>query len=192
MLKKLANWPAASVSPSASFRRQPAPAMNDFSPCDLKTILHFKRANLYYLEHCRVAGQWRARRVCDRRRQALAVLEHSDCQHHDGVAGNEQVHHPGGDARIDQGGCAGGLLRWWWNAAVQRQQSRCRLADAAKRIPPDRIPAALGAFLVRRRAASGCGQSFSAGWNASASTGCMASHCEKPALPSMPACLKPR
>ena len=28
--------------------------MDDFSPNDLKTILHSKRANIYYLEHCRV------------------------------------------------------------------------------------------------------------------------------------------
>lgn len=28
--------------------------MNPFSPSDLKTILHSKRANLYYLEHCRI------------------------------------------------------------------------------------------------------------------------------------------
>ncbi len=28
--------------------------MDDLSPADLKTILHSKRANLYYLEHCRV------------------------------------------------------------------------------------------------------------------------------------------
>lgn len=28
--------------------------MKDLSPTDLKTILHSKRANLYYLEHCRV------------------------------------------------------------------------------------------------------------------------------------------
>lgn len=28
--------------------------MHDFAPSDLKTILHSKRANLYYLEHCRV------------------------------------------------------------------------------------------------------------------------------------------
>ncbi len=28
--------------------------MEDLSPSDLKTILHSKRANLYYLEHCRV------------------------------------------------------------------------------------------------------------------------------------------
>jgi CRISPR-associated endonuclease Cas1 len=28
--------------------------MDDLSPTDLKTILHSKRANLYYLEHCRV------------------------------------------------------------------------------------------------------------------------------------------
>lgn len=27
---------------------------NEFAPSDLKTILHSKRANLYYLEHCRV------------------------------------------------------------------------------------------------------------------------------------------
>ena len=28
--------------------------MQDFSPTELKTILHSKRANMYYLEHCRV------------------------------------------------------------------------------------------------------------------------------------------
>jgi len=28
--------------------------MNNFTPSDLKTILHSQRANLYYLEHCRV------------------------------------------------------------------------------------------------------------------------------------------
>lgn len=28
--------------------------MDDFTPSDLKTILHSKRANLYYLQHCRV------------------------------------------------------------------------------------------------------------------------------------------
>lgn len=28
--------------------------MDDISPSDLKTILHSKRANLYYLEHCRI------------------------------------------------------------------------------------------------------------------------------------------
>lgn len=28
--------------------------MKDLSPSDLKTNLHSKRANLYYLEHCRV------------------------------------------------------------------------------------------------------------------------------------------
>lgn len=33
---------------------QGAPRMDDISPSDLKTILHSKRANIYYLEHCRV------------------------------------------------------------------------------------------------------------------------------------------
>ena len=31
-----------------------ATSMHDLSPSDLKTILHSKRANIYYLEHCRV------------------------------------------------------------------------------------------------------------------------------------------
>ena len=28
--------------------------MEDLSPSDLKTILHSKRANIYYIEHCRI------------------------------------------------------------------------------------------------------------------------------------------
>lgn len=28
--------------------------MDGLAPSDLKTILHSKRANMYYLEHCRV------------------------------------------------------------------------------------------------------------------------------------------
>ena len=28
--------------------------MEDLSPADLKTILHSKRANVYYLQHCRL------------------------------------------------------------------------------------------------------------------------------------------
>ncbi len=28
--------------------------MQEFTPSDLKSILHSKRANIYYLEHCRV------------------------------------------------------------------------------------------------------------------------------------------
>ncbi len=34
--------------------------MDDLSPSDLKTILHSKRANMYYLEHCRVMQKRRA------------------------------------------------------------------------------------------------------------------------------------
>lgn len=36
------------------FPLSPGPRMSDLSPTDLKSILHSKRANLYYLEHCRV------------------------------------------------------------------------------------------------------------------------------------------
>lgn len=31
--------------------------MKALTPTDLKTILHSKRANVYYLEHCRVLGR---------------------------------------------------------------------------------------------------------------------------------------
>ena len=46
--------------------------MDDFSPSDLKTILHSKRANIYYLQHCRVlvkAG--RVEYVTDEGKQSL-------------------------------------------------------------------------------------------------------------------------
>lgn len=46
--------------------------MQDLSPSDLKAILHSKRANLYYLEHCRVlVNGGRVEYVTDRGRQSL-------------------------------------------------------------------------------------------------------------------------
>ncbi|MCG5517423.1 type I-F CRISPR-associated endonuclease Cas1f [Ectothiorhodospira sp. 9905] len=45
--------------------------MDDFSPSDLKTILHSKRANLYYLQHCRVlVNGGRVEYVTDEGRQS--------------------------------------------------------------------------------------------------------------------------
>jgi len=46
--------------------------MDDFSPSDLKTILHSKRANIYYLEHCRVLVKGgRVEYVTDEGKQSL-------------------------------------------------------------------------------------------------------------------------
>jgi len=46
--------------------------MQDLSPSDLKTILHSKRANLYYLEHCRVlVNGGRVEYVTDEGKQSL-------------------------------------------------------------------------------------------------------------------------
>lgn len=46
--------------------------MDDLSPSDLKTILHSKRANLYYLQHCRVlVNGGRVEYVTDEGRQSL-------------------------------------------------------------------------------------------------------------------------
>jgi CRISPR-associated protein Cas1 len=46
--------------------------MDDFSPSDLKSILHSKRANLYYLQHCRVlVNGGRVEYVTDAGRQSL-------------------------------------------------------------------------------------------------------------------------
>ncbi len=45
--------------------------MQEFNPSDLKTILHSKRANLYYLEHCRVlVKQGRVEYVTDAGKQS--------------------------------------------------------------------------------------------------------------------------
>lgn len=46
--------------------------VNDLTPSDLKTILHSKRANLYYLEHCRVlVNGGRVEYVTDEGRRSL-------------------------------------------------------------------------------------------------------------------------
>lgn len=46
--------------------------MDEFSPSDLKTILHSKRANIYYLEHCRVlVNGGRVEYVTDLGKQSL-------------------------------------------------------------------------------------------------------------------------
>lgn len=46
--------------------------MEDLSPSDLKTILHSKRANIYYLEHCRVlVNGGRVEYVTDQGRDSL-------------------------------------------------------------------------------------------------------------------------
>lgn len=46
--------------------------MDDLSPSDLKTILHSRRANLYYLEHCRVlVNGGRVEYVTDEGRRSL-------------------------------------------------------------------------------------------------------------------------
>lgn len=46
--------------------------MQSFTPSDLKTILHSKRANLYYLEHCRVlVNGGRVEYVTDEGKQSL-------------------------------------------------------------------------------------------------------------------------
>ncbi|MFV0478327.1 MAG: type I-F CRISPR-associated endonuclease Cas1f [Parahaliea sp.] len=46
--------------------------MNEFSPSDLKTILHSKRANIYYLQHCRVLVKGgRVEYVTDEGKQSL-------------------------------------------------------------------------------------------------------------------------
>lgn len=46
--------------------------MDDFSPSDLKTILHSKRANIYYLQHCRIlVNGGRVEYVTDQGKESL-------------------------------------------------------------------------------------------------------------------------
>ncbi len=48
--------------------------MKDLAPADLKTILHSKRANIYYLQYCRVlVNGGRVEYVTDEGRQSPCV-----------------------------------------------------------------------------------------------------------------------
>ena len=86
--------------------------MDSFSPSDLKTILHSKRANLYYLEHCRVlVNGGRVEYVTDQGKSS--VLEHPHRQHHHPPSRHRYFHHSGRDARAGESGvlvgfCGGG------------------------------------------------------------------------------------
>ena len=66
------------VSASETFRCRIGASANtghcvdDISPSDLKTILHSKRANIYYLQHCRVlVNGGRVEYVTDAGKQSL-------------------------------------------------------------------------------------------------------------------------
>ena len=95
--------------------------MQDIKGQDLKTILHSKRANIYYLEHCRVlVNGGRVEYVTAAGKRSL-YWNIPHCQHHQHPAGHRHLHHAGGHAGTGQGGRAGRLLRRRWNAFVQRQ-----------------------------------------------------------------------
>lgn len=47
-------WLAMSRRVQNLFAPTSGGSMDDLSPSDLKAILHSKRANLHYVEHCRV------------------------------------------------------------------------------------------------------------------------------------------
>lgn len=51
--------------------------MEDFSPSELKTILHSKRANLYYLEYCRVLVNGGRVEYVTEEGKKITVLEYS-------------------------------------------------------------------------------------------------------------------
>ena len=69
---------------------------NYLTPSDLKTILHSKRANIYYLEKCRV--QVNGGRVEYVTSERVVLLEYPHCEYHGVDAGNGNFRYPGGDA----------------------------------------------------------------------------------------------
>lgn len=101
---------------------------------DLKAILHSKRANIYYLEKCRVMQKdGRVLYLTGSQRRKL-LLEHPYRQHHCHHAGHRHIHHPSRDADARQCGRIGRLLWRRWLAVILRQRNR--MAQPAKRIPP--------------------------------------------------------
>ena len=71
---------------------------NYLTPSDLKTILHSKRANIYYLEKCRVqVNGGRVEYVTSEGKES-ALLEYPHCEYHGIDVGDGNIRYPGGDA----------------------------------------------------------------------------------------------
>jgi hypothetical protein len=126
--------------------------MQQLASSDLKTILHSKRANLYYLEHCRVlVNGGRVEYVTDEGKHSLywnIPIANTTTV----VLGTGTSVTQAAMRELAKAGVLVGFLRWRRHALVQRQRGRyrSRLVLAAKRVPPHRIPAGLGAVLVPR------------------------------------------
>lgn len=70
---------------------------NYLTPSDLKTILHSRRANIYYLEKCRVqVNGGRVEYVTSE--GGVVLLEYPHCEYHGVDVGDGNVRYPGGDA----------------------------------------------------------------------------------------------
>ena len=93
--------------------------MDDFSPSDLKTILHSKRANIYYLEHCRVlVNGGRVEYVTDEGKRTLywniPIANTTTVLLGTGTSVTQAAMR-----ELAKAGRAGRFLRWWWHATVR-------------------------------------------------------------------------
>ena len=93
--------------------------IEDIVKSDLKTILHSKRANLYYLEKCRIM-QKDGRIVYLTETKKELVLEYSDCQHNSNSFGQRYFCDTGGNAAAQRRRCTCWFLRWWGYTVICR------------------------------------------------------------------------
>ena len=92
--------------------------MEPLSPSDLKSILHSKRANMYYLQHCRVlVKDGRVEYVTDEGKQSLywniPIANTTSILLGTGTSITQQAMR-----ELAKAGVVSGVLRRWWHTAV--------------------------------------------------------------------------
>ena len=125
--------------------------MDTFTPTEMKTILHSKRANLYYLEHCRVLmNQGRVEYVTDEGRRSaywnIPIANTTCLLLGSGTSVTQAAMRELAKAGVMLGFCGGGGTPLF--AATERSIEAAWLA-APERIPAHPVPAGLGVVLVR-------------------------------------------
>jgi hypothetical protein len=85
---------------------------------DLKAILYSKRANVFYLEKCRVVQKRRARSLLNRSERPKFLLEYPNRQYHSNLTGYRNFYYASCHVNASKRRCIGEILRQGRHAFV--------------------------------------------------------------------------
>ena len=163
--------------------------MDDISPSELKTILHSKRANLYYLQHCRVlVNGGRVEYVTDEGRHShywnIPIANTTSLLLGTGTSITQAAMRELARAGVLVGFCGGGGTPLFSANEVDVEVSW--LTPQSEYRPTEYLQLWVGFWFDEENAWRPPGTSSGSGWSGFATVGWKIAYCATPASPSMP------